>query len=256
MKDEVDRGEEWRYGRGEVAVRVGDQPDPHPQSLARTSSLEPVPYASAVDTTPFPDGFFARRDESDDDQFYTFPRKVTHIDDGAIDACRELYRELLPVGGRILDLMSSWRSHLPDDVKYASVVGLGMNAEEMIDNPQLSEHVVHDLNSQQKLPFPDAAFDGAVCTVSVQYLTHPVQTFREIARVLTAGSPFIVTYSNRCFPEKAVAGWLSLGDEDHGRLVALYFQRSGSWTKVTTDQRRRGTYGAADPLYAVWAYRS
>src|SRR5438477_4026317 len=104
---------------------------------------------------------FARMDPTDDATFYAFARKVVHIDDGAIDALRRRYAELLPAGGRILDLMSSWRSHLPDSTK-GPVIGLGMNAEEMADNPQLAEVVVHDLNRDPRLPFPDAHFDAVV----------------------------------------------------------------------------------------------
>jgi SAM-dependent methyltransferase len=191
-----------------------------------------------------------KQDRAPDTAFYAFPRKVNHIDDHAIAAATGLYREHLPAGGAILDLMSAWRSHLPTDVRYASVTGLGMNAEEMHDNPQLTSFVTHDLNKDQALPFGDASFDGACCTVSVQYLQKPVEVFREVARVLRPGAPFVLTFSNRCFPNKAVNIWRELSDEDHMRLVAIYFQAAGGWRDISM-QDRSGLRG--DPLFAVWA---
>ena len=170
---------------------------------------------------------FSREDPSDDARFYAVERKVTHIEDGAIEALRTFYGSLLPAGGRVLDLMSSWRSHLPHDRGYAEVVGLGMNAGEMADNPQLSSFVVHDLNAAPVLPFEDASFDAAVCTVSVQYLTSPIEVFTDVRRVLRGGAPFAVAFSNRCFPTKAVAVWRYGRDADHLDLVRAYFASSG-----------------------------
>lgn len=199
--------------------------------------------------------FFAREDESPDAEFYAQPRLVVHIDDAAIEAARTLYRELLPAGGAVLDLMSSYRSHLPDALAFNRVAGLGMNAVEMRENPQLTEHAVHDLNADPALPYGDAEFDGAVLTVSVQYLTHPVELFREVGRVLRDGAPFIVTYSNRMFPTKAVRIWRALDDAERAGLIAVYFRRSGAFTEVTAEDRSPET-ALADPLYAVWARKS
>jgi SAM-dependent methyltransferase len=129
-----------------------------------------------------------------------------------------------------------------------------MNAEEMADNPQLTRAVVHDLNRDPRLPFGDAEFDGAMCAVSVQYLLHPVRVFREVARVLRPGAPFVVAFSNRCFPTKAVAIWLSLLDEGHGELVRGYFRAAGTFGDVREETRSPDGYG--DPLYAAWARRA
>ena len=198
-----------------------------------------------------PPAAYAREDESTDDEFYGFPRKVVHIDDGAIAALGRLYGEVLPAGGRLLDLMSSWRSHLPNGFSAAEVVGLGMNAEEMADNPNLTRLVVHDVNHDPRLPFADAEFDGAMCAVSVQYLTHPLRVFREVARALRPGAPFVVSFSNRCFPTKAVAAWLYADDEQHVELVRSYFESAGGFADVKEEDRSPDGYG--DPLYAVWA---
>jgi len=194
---------------------------------------------------------FMREDDSSDDRFYVVPRKVVHIDDGAIAALGALYAEVLPRGGRLLDLMSSWRSHLLPDFGARTVVGLGMNAEEMADNPQLTSHVVHDVNRHPRLPFGSGEFDGAMCAVSIQYVLHPLLLFREVRRVLRPGSPFVVSFSNRCFPTKAVAVWLDSTDQHHMMLVRSYFEAAGGWKDATVEDRSPSGFG--DPLYAVWA---
>ena len=205
-------------------------------------------------TDPFPPEAYAREDESPDERFYDVARKVVHIDDGAITALGRFYSDVLPAGGRLLDLMSSWRSHLPRDCAAAQVVGLGLNADEMADNPQLTSHFVHDLNREPRLPFGDEEFDGAMCAVSIQYVIHPVPVFREVRRVLRPGAPFVVSFSNRCFPTKAVAVWLGTTEAQHLVLVRAYFEAAGGWTDVKEEDRPPGAGG--DPLYAVWARRS
>ena len=206
-------------------------------------------------TELFPPAAYQRDDESSDARFYSEPRKVVHIDAGAIAALGRLYERVLPAGGRLLDLMSSWRSHLPSSLG-AEVVGLGLNAEEMADNPQLARHVVHDVNDEAAppLPFDDETFDGAMCAVSIQYATRPVWLFREVRRVLKADAPFVVSFSNRCFPTKAVAVWLNTTDAHHVELVQAYFEAAGGFAKPVAENRSPGPDG--DPLYAVWARRA
>ncbi len=202
--------------------------------------------------TQLPGEYFRRYDDSADELFYTMPRFVVHIDDGAIRALTALLAKVLPPGGVYLDLMSSWRSHLPDELKPTRVVGLGMNAAEMADNPQLDAYVIHNLNTKPVLPFSDAEFDAAICTVSVQYMAKPVETFREVNRVLKPGGVFVVSFSNRCFPTKAIAVWASTSDKQHTELVEYYFDAVGNWT---TPQTAAHTPRQSDPLYAVWAYK-
>jgi SAM-dependent methyltransferase len=205
---------------------------------------------SADNWRSWPKEFFECEDPAPDEQFYLEPRKVVHLDMYAIQAVTELYRELVPPVGSILDLMSSWRSHLPSEAKYTRVVGLGLNAEEMADNPDLTEYVLHNLNTGHRLPFGDVSFDAVLCAVSVQYLTRPVETFREVARVLRPGAPFIITFSNRCFSSKAINLWLSTDDQAHLQIVALYFGASGQFENVMYQDRSPGAQ--FDPLYAVW----
>jgi SAM-dependent methyltransferase len=200
-----------------------------------------------------PPDAFRRLDETPDPAFYATPRFVTHIDDGAIAAVTRLYREHLPAGGAILDLMSSWISHLPPDIAYTRVVGLGMNADELAANPRLHAWTVHDLNAEPRLPFADGEFDGATCCVSIDYLVHPVAVLRDLARVLRPGSPLIITFSNRRFPTKVIALWETLDDAGHAQLVEHYLREAGGWEDVVTLDRSPET---GDPLFAVVARRA
>ena len=192
---------------------------------------------------------FQRPDETDDAQFYVQPRLVNHIDDKAICATTDLFREYLPANGDILDLMSSWVSHLPKDVRYNRVTGLGMNETELRANPQLTQYVVQSLNQNPQLPYPDNSFDGGMVTVSVQYLTNPVIVYREVARVLRPGAPFITVFSNRMFPTKVVAIWQSLDDRGHQQLVRRYYEETGLFDQI--EVLDRSPRGWSDPLYAV-----
>ncbi|MEP7216676.1 MAG: methyltransferase domain-containing protein [Anaerolineaceae bacterium] len=192
---------------------------------------------------------FGRIDESDDSAFYVEPKLVTHIDDAAIEALSQFYGDLIPQDGTVLDLMTSWVSHLPSSLKLRHVAGLGMNAEELDENPRLTERVVQDLNRDPILPFVDQQFDAAIVTVSVQYLTRPNEVFAEVGRVLKAGAPFAVAYSNRLFPTKAVAIWRALGDREHADLIALYFRLCGRFAPAQAHDLSPGTGG--DPMYVV-----
>jgi SAM-dependent methyltransferase len=189
-------------------------------------------------------------DETPDEEFYRTPRLVTHIDDRAIAAVTQLYRDLFSAGGEVLDLMSSWISHLPPEVGYGRVVGLGMNETELRRNDRLDSYIVQNLNENPRLPFGDAEFDGCGICVSIDYLTRPVEVLREVGRVLRAGSPLVITFSNRCFPTKAVAVWHQLDDRGHMRLVEDYLRDAGNWDEIVgLDRSPRRLF--SDPLYAV-----
>jgi hypothetical protein len=209
----------------------------------------------AMDPQRFPPEFFQREDESNDAEFYTMPRLVVHIDGGAIVAVGRLFQQLIPENAEVLDLMSSWRTHWPEEHPRQRIVGLGMNAAEMADNPQLSEYLLKDINIDPSLPFADGSFDAVVITVSVQYLTQPVIVFSEVSRVLRPGGVFIVTFSNRCFPTKAVRVWRSTNDEDHIELVASYMQHAGGFNGVRGGIANPDMAPPGDPLFAVFAYK-
>lgn len=199
---------------------------------------------------PFPPEYFRRIDENDDSLFYSFPRLVVHIDEWAIKTVGEIFEQYLPRDAVLLDLMSSWRSHLPPSLNPAAVVGVGLNRAEMEDNPALTGIVVHDLNRDPRLPFPDSHFQGATLTVSIQYLVRPVEVFREAGRVLRAGAPFVVCFSNRMFPTKAVWIWQRASEAQRIELVRRYFEESGWFEQIELAERLpEGFY--ADPVYAV-----
>jgi len=200
---------------------------------------------------PFPPGFFDRADESGDDRFYAVDRLLTHIDDGAIAAVTELYDEL-GLTGEVLDLCSSWISHFSTPPQR--LVALGMNATELATNDAAVEWLVHDLNVDPSLTFDDASFDAVTCCVSVDYLTRPLEVFAEVARVLRPDGVFVCTFSNRCFPTKAIRGWLSTNDDGHCAIVSAYFELTDGFGEPVVQLRNPGASG--DPLFAVWSRRT
>lgn len=211
------------------------------------------------DKAVFPPEYFARQDETEDEYFYSVPRKVVHIDGPAIQALTGLYADLIPAESAVLDLMSSWRSHLPeaDQLPLRRVAALGMNYDEMIDNPRLVDQDiwVQNLNLNPNLPYAPEEFDVALCAVSVQYLVHPFDVFAEVYRTLKPGGRFILSFSNRCFPSKATAIWLASTDVQRIQLVSLYFKESADWgdAKVRFKNADSGAPVSEDPLYMIWA---
>jgi hypothetical protein len=202
------------------------------------------------DSLGLPPGAFAKIDSDDDALFYEAPRLVYHIDEHAVAALTGFYRRALPPGGVLLDLMSSWVSHLPPDIQYAEVIGHGMNAAELAANPRLSRSFVQDLNRDSKLPLADASIDAAMIAVSIQYLQRPVAVLREVARVSRPGGLVAISFSNRCFPTKAVQIWHHLGDDGHARLVARYLLAAG-FAEITIDRLAEWIEDAQDPLTVV-----
>jgi SAM-dependent methyltransferase len=211
-------------------------------------------------TDPLPPWFTARDDDRPDTLFYAAPRLVTHIDDAAIAAVSDLYSEVGVDGSgssplRVLDLMSSWVSHLR--TPPTELVVLGLNGEELAANPAATERIVHDLNADPRVPLPDDDVDAVLCCVSIDYLTRPVEVLTDVARVLRPGGPVVITFSNRCFPTKAVHGWLSTDDRGRAEIVVEYLRRAGGFAdaevslRTPDDRAYRG-----DPLWAVVARRS
>jgi SAM-dependent methyltransferase len=199
-----------------------------------------------------PAELFQRVDESDDALFYSAPRLVAHVDEATIAALTRYYADVLPSDGRVLDLMSSWISHLPPR-PFEHVAGLGMNQHELDANPRLDQRVVHDLNLDPTLPFVSSSFDAVLIAVSVQYLTRPIEVFREIARVLRREGRVIVAMSHRCFPTKAVRAFHLLSAADRVRLVATYIELAGGFD---TPQFVDRSPPNSDPMWIVTALRA
>ncbi len=204
------------------------------------------------DSEPLHPALLAKEDGSDDALFYRPARLVTHIDEGAVAALTARYAELIPPGSAVLDLMSSWVSHLPEGLPLREVLGQGMNAQELSANPRLTRWWVQDLNREPLLPLPDAGpssgLDAALCCVGVQYLQRPLEVFADLRRTLAPGGVAVVSFSNRCFPTKAIAAWLSLDMAGRAALVRLYLDRAG-FSDVTATVLADGRAG--DPLIAV-----
>ena len=200
---------------------------------------------------PFSPEFFEREDESNDALFYTEPRLLVHIDEQAIAAVSQLFLDLISPDSVVLDLMSSWRSHWPQDHPKERMMGLGLNAAEMQANPDLDEFVIHNVNEDPVLPFEDESFDAVVITVSVQYLKRPVETFRQVYRILRQDGLLIVTFSNRMFPTKAVRIWRVSTDKGRMGLVAAYLEEAGEFVDVHGDLANPETSPPGDPIFFV-----
>lgn len=203
-------------------------------------------------TTPdseqaIPPDWFHRADESADEDFYQTPRFVAHIDQTTIDALTLFYREFVPPRSQVLDLMSSWISHLPNDLPLERAAGLGMNAAELSANPQLTDHCVHNLNERPQLPYAAGAFDRVILAVSVQYLVRPVEVMASVHEVLADDGAICIAMSHRLFPTKAILAFQQLGRDDRIRLVSHYLDRAGFREVEFIDRSPAG----ADPLWLV-----
>ena len=202
-------------------------------------------------------------DDSDDNLFYSMPRFVTHVDEGFIDRLTQLYRDRLQPNTRIFDMMSSWVSHLPEEMEFAHVEGHGMNEEELIRNPRLDHYFVQNLNQNPKLPLPDEDFDAVLNCVSVQYLQYPDAIFSELHRILKPGGIAIISFSNRMFYQKAIAAWRDGTEASRVELVKSYFQSIPGFSSpaVVAHQSSVPSFlqmlgvGGGDPFYAVIAQR-
>jgi SAM-dependent methyltransferase len=208
---------------------------------------------------------FERDDEKDDALFYKQPRFVQHIDDNAIEVVKSTYGRFLEDGMNVLDLMSSWTSHLPEGLKLKRLSGLGMNELELRENKALSDYLVQDLNKNKSLSYAENSFDAVICTVSIEYVVDPFAIFKEVRRVLKPGGVFVVTVSNRWFPPKAIKIWKELHEFERMGLILEYFLRAGGYESLNTYSMRglpRPTTDKyfpqqrySDPVYAVWGVK-
>lgn len=218
-----------------------------------------------IETDFYSNDPFARLDTRADSAFYTMTRLLPHIDSTASEQLANIYQRFLQPGMQVLDLMSSWQSHLPESITDLSVTGLGLNMEELQRNPRLDEQVIHDLNTQPELPFEENQLDAAICSVSVEYLIKPIEAFQEVARVLRPGAPFVVSFSERWFPPKVIAVWQEMHPFERMGLVLDYFHKSERFTQLGTeslrglprpaDDKYAAELAESDPVYVVWGYK-
>ena len=206
---------------------------------------------------------FSRCDETDDSIFYSTDRFVSHLDSLALSTVEDLIGQLVmepnPV---ILDLMAGWDSHIPKALKPSKVVGMGLNKSELAKNEALTDIVLHDLNKNPVLPLPDCTFHAVINTVSVDYMTKPVQVFREVGRILRSGGLFLVIFSNRMFPQKAVRVWRESSEEERVLLVEEFFNRARVFERTSIfiskgkprpkDDKYAHLDIPSDPVYAVY----
>jgi hypothetical protein len=146
------------------------------------------------------------------------------------------------------------------------VIGLGLNENELRKNPVLSKYVLHDLNQNPSLPFPDNMFDVVLNTVSVDYMTRPLEVFAEVNRILKPGGLFLVIFSNRMFPEKAVRIWRESSEDERIMLVEDLFRETAAFENTSLfvskgkprpkDDKYAHLGTPSDPVYAVYAEKS
>ena len=210
--------------------------------------LSGVMIASIPAQSAFPDGVFQRQDESDDAVFYSQPRFVYHIDEGARTALTAHYSGVLSSEtGAHLDICSSWVSFLPQGYAPARCAGLGLVAAEMEANEQLTESVVHDLNAAPRFPFEDRSFDALTCVVSIDYLKRPFEVLRETRRVLRPGGVAVLSFSNRAFWTKATRIWVEATEWQRVLIVAALYQSAGFEGVEAFEVSGEG----GDPMYVV-----
>lgn len=223
-----------------------------------------TPYRGRA-TDFFFKGAFDRVDENSDDIFYKKERMVYHLDANARQVLGNFYADLISHGSRVLDLMSSWESHLQGSMSDIHLDGLGMNMAELEANKRLSDRVVHDLNLEYILPYESETYDAVICTASIEYLIKPIEVFKEIQRILKPGGRLIITFSNRWFPTKAIMLWSELHEFERLGLVVEYFRQS-AWPGPINTFSYRGLIrpeddphytqtGISDPVYAVWSQK-
>ncbi len=225
------------------------------------------PNGTPIEFALFGPDAFSRSDESDDQLFYARDRLVNHLDAVALATVEQLIGQLIAVDQAVvLDLMAGWNSHLPTSLRTSKVIGLGLNPNELASNPALTEWIIHDLNQEPKLPFPDDYFDAVINTVSVDYITAPVEVFAEVGRILKPDGLFLVIFSNRMFPQKATKIWRQSNEEERILLVEDFFSQSQMFEDTNvfiskgkprpTDDKYAHLGIPSDPIYAIYAWKA
>ncbi|KAE8449663.1 hypothetical protein EG329_007993 [Mollisiaceae sp. DMI_Dod_QoI] len=228
--------------------------------MASQYKINPLSRSLYPSTISYTSQDFRRQDEGSDSQWYSQPRFVQHIDDGAIATLKSYYGSIIKPSHSVLDICSSWVSHLPDGMKPQSMVGIGMNKEELARNGHLTKFFVKDLNMSPSLQeVSNESIDVVICNVSVDYLTQPISIFKEMHRVLKTDGTAHMAFSNRCFPTKVIGKWTGMSDGERRKWVGGYFWASGGWKdveEVILKEGKSAFWGGEDPLFVVRARKA
>ena len=238
-------------------MATAEYPWSRPGATATTILVNP----QWPDEFPFSAEHLKRIDETPDTQFYQHPRiGVHHIDESAQQALQAYYKQALPKGGAILDVMSSWTSHLADgagarreDQHFARLSITGINEPELRANPGAHDYHAHDINRSPSLAmYGDESFDAVFCSVSVDYLAQPMPVLAELRRVLKPGGLLLFTWSNRMFPSKAIAAWRLASEPERLWICGAYIHFTTGFTPPVGEDLSPHP-GRTDPVYAVHA---
>lgn len=236
-------------------------------AIPQTWDDDDNPFSSSTSSSSSSSSDFARLDSSDDKIFYSEPRFVEHVDQQAVDSITSyISNKLLKSGDSVLDLCTSWTSHIsPTKQKELKrVAGLGMNAKEMESNPALTEWIVQDLNEKNKdnvkLPYNNESFDVVLCQLSIDYLIHPLEVMKEVSRVLKPGGQVAIIISNRLFITKAVGLWTGSDDIEHVYTVGSYLHYGGNFSNIMAEdlstRKKKNGMIVGDPLYVITATKT
>ena len=200
-----------------------------------------------------------KSDISDDEIFYQQPRFVHHLSDSFRNRLTSLYSEYLLNHYIILDLMSSWVSHLPSNISYKKVIGHGMNEAELSSNERLDRFFVQNLNKKQNMPIEDSSVDVGLIVAGWQYLQYPEKVSLELSRVIKSDSLLIISFTNRAFWTKAPNIWTYSSEEKRIEYVTSVLTSNG-WriekilNEKTQDKKLFGFYTSeSDPFFSVIA---
>ena len=197
-----------------------------------------------------------RQDETSDRLFYDSPRLVYHADNDVFARLTAIYKELLTPGdsAKVLDLGASWVSHLPDDLVFAHVEGLGLNAAELKSNPRLDSWRVQDLNSDSDMQLPETSYDAILICFALQYFVFPEMILSQAARALKDDGVIIISWGSGCYSSKSIKGWLDRDQEGRVGLVLRLLVAAGfDSPRVHTERRYNPLWKGADELMVVSA---